>query len=101
MSETGAGRCAVCGNALAPADFFVVRIEGFYTPDLPDFSAKDIENATRRKIEALQEKVAQAGVEGLVELEEEVYKRYTYRMCRACYKRYITRPLPERNDIYE
>ena len=93
-------KCAICGESLPEKDFYVVKIEGFYTPDMKDFSAEDIENATREEMIKLIENLRHSGAEGLTELEEQVYKRYNFRMCRECYRRYITKPLPTRDELY-
>ncbi|MBN1809135.1 MAG: hypothetical protein JW909_08705 [Planctomycetes bacterium] len=92
--------CAVCGKGLEPDRCYIVRIEGFHTPETRDFSLEDIEKITGREIEELAAEIGRAGAEGFIELEEEVYKRYTFRMCRECYKRYISRPLPYPEDLY-
>jgi len=77
-----------------------VKIEGFYTPEMKEFSIEDVENATREEMEKLIENLKHAGAEEAAELEEQVYKRYNFRMCRECYRRYIAKPLPSKDELY-
>jgi hypothetical protein len=94
------GKCTICGGNLPEKDFYIVKIEGFYTPDMKEFSIEDIENATREEMIKLIENLRHSGAEELTELEEQVYKRYNFQMCRECYRRYITKPLPSRDELY-
>jgi len=94
------GKCAICGENLPEKDFYVVRIEGFYTPEITEFSIEDIENATREEMAKLIENLKHAGAEETAELEEQVYKRYNFQLCRECYRRYIAKPLPSRDELY-
>ena len=77
-----------------------MKIEGFYTPEMKEFSIEDVENATREEMEKLIENLKHAGAEEAAELEEQVYKRYNFRMCRECYRRYIAKPLPSKDELY-
>jgi len=95
-----ASACAICRRELPEKDFFIVRIEGFYTPELPEFTLEDLANATRSEIQRICARMRTAGAEELLELEEEVYRNYTYLMCRDCYRRYISRPLPAPEELY-
>jgi hypothetical protein len=92
--------CAICGAHLPEKDHFVVRIQGFYTPEMKDISPDDLARASKEEIARLIKELQHAGLEEARELEEEVYKEYTFQMCRECYRRYIARPLPSPDELH-
>jgi hypothetical protein len=84
-------RCARCAAALRPGagDFYRVTIEAVADPTTPSFSAEELAEDLRAKIEQLL-----ARMEGVSEREllEQVYRRLTLYLCGPCYRRWIKNP---------
>jgi hypothetical protein len=92
-SAGGAGRlvCKRCGAQLTPGqgNFYVVLVEAVADPTPPSFSADDLEIDVRPQIERLL-----AQLEGMSEQEalDQVYRRVAFRLCVACFRRWIENP---------
>jgi hypothetical protein len=83
--------CDLCGKQIPPHLHYVVRIDVFADPSIPDMSAEELAamdaDATFEKlIEQMKHASAQ-------ELEDQVFKRVEYRICRACQREFLANPL--------
>jgi hypothetical protein len=89
MSEAGA--CDVCERVIPPHAHYVVRIDVFADPAMPPITEEEIEamDLDRTMKELLKQ------MEGMTaeELQDQVHRRFEYKICRACQIRFLTNPL--------
>ena len=87
--------CDRCGMTIPPHAHYVVKLEVYADPTLPDISADDLEEMdyARRMQELLAE------MEGLSseELEDSVHWRREFRICRSCQRALLKNPLGAEN----
>lgn len=83
--------CALCGRPIPPGTGYVVRIDVFADPEMPPMTAEAIAaadvNATL--VEVMRE------MEGMTadDLQDGVHRRFEYRLCPACHRKYLANPL--------
>lgn len=84
--------CAMCHRLIAPGGAYVVRIEVFAEPTIPEVSREEFESADyRAEIERL---LAQLARRSPAEVQDEVYRRLAFTICAPCQRRYLENPLP-------
>ena len=86
-----AERCALCNLSIEPGGGYVVRIDVFADPELPVMTSEQIANADLDQ--SLAEVIEQAKNMTAEELQDGVHRRFEYRLCPACHRRYLTNPL--------
>jgi hypothetical protein len=83
--------CDRCGMTIPPHAQYIVKMEVYADPTLPEVSADDLEETdyARRMEELLAE------MEGISaeELEESVHWRREFRICRPCQRALLKNPL--------
>ena len=83
--------CAVCLVAVAPGTGYVVRIDVFADPRLPTMSADQIEATDfDASLAELMEQMKQMSAD---ELQDDVHRRFEYRLCASCQRQYLANPL--------
>ncbi len=83
--------CELCGRSIAPHCFYVVRIDVFADPAMPPITQEEIQSSNfDQTLELLLKEI-----EGLSadELQDQVHRRFEYRICRACQIRFLANPL--------
>ncbi len=84
-------RCDLCNTSLPPYGFYIVRIDVFAEPSIPPLSAEDLEeidldNTMRKLLKQMKEMSAD-------ELQDQVHRRFEYKICVTCKKKFLTNPL--------
>ena len=83
--------CDRCGMTIPPHAHYVVKIEVYADPSLPDVSSDDLEETdyAQRTADLLRE------MEGMSaqELEEAVHWKRDFKICRPCQVRLLKNPL--------
>ena len=83
--------CAVCLGPVAPGTGYVVRIDVFADPRLPEMSADQIEATDfGASLAELMEQMKQMTAD---ELQDDVHRRFEYRLCASCQRQYLANPL--------
>ena len=84
--------CDQC-HAIVPREgHYVVKIEVYADPSTPAMSTDDLDEVdVDARVRGLLDELANASAE---ELEDAVYKRFDFRLCPACQRAYLKRPLP-------
>ena len=83
--------CDLCGREIPKQGHYVVRIEVFADPAMPKVTAEEIERMDFAKV--MKELLAQMhGMSG-EELQNQVYRKFEYRVCGACQRRVLANPL--------
>ena len=83
--------CDICGITIERHEHFVVRIDIFADPSTPpiDTDHWNGENVTE-SIEGVIEKLSALSAD---DLQDDVHRRFEYRLCAACQKRFLSNPL--------
>lgn len=84
-------RCDLCNRLIPPHAHYLVKIEVFADPSMPELSAEDLEETNfdetfRKLIEQMQHMTPQ-------ELEDQVHKRFEFALCPRCQREYLANPL--------
>lgn len=83
--------CELCGKPLAEGEFYMVRIDVFADPALPGVRSKDLEAIDfDREIDRLLDRMEDMTAD---ELQDQVHRRFEYRICAACQPRLLADPL--------
>jgi hypothetical protein len=83
--------CDVCGIVVAPHEHFIVRIDIFADPSIPAVTTEELNEADyASKLAMLMKQMESMSAD---ELQDGVHRRFEYRLCPACQKRYLANPL--------
>jgi hypothetical protein len=84
-------RCAICGGEIDSGAGFILNIEVFADPQMPPMTSAQI--AAANFDEALDEVLKQAENMTADDLQDGVYRKFSYRLCPACHGIYLANPL--------
>ena len=81
----------MCNDVLPPHGFYIVRMDVFAEPSVPDVSSDELEEADlERTIDGLIEQMKNMSPD---ELQDQVHRRFEYRICLDCQKKLLANPL--------
>ena len=93
----GAGvSCDLCDLALPLHASYLVRIDVMADPSLPPMSGEELASFNFEK--ALTEIADEASAMTADELQDGVYRRFEYRLCPMCQRRFLANPLGKPRD---
>jgi hypothetical protein len=83
--------CSLCGKPLAPHAHYVVRIDVFADPSMPattaaELAAIDFDAGLNDLLEQMKHLTAE-------ELQDQVHRRFEFKICPACQPRFLANPL--------
>ena len=83
--------CHRCGAVLEPGEgnFYVVRIEAFADPSPPNLTDEDLERDFAAEIDRISRELSKLSEQ---EAMDQVYRKLTIFLCRACYEDWIENP---------
>ena len=83
--------CAICGAVLHTPDSYVVRVDVYADPSLPGVTSDELEemDGDAKLADLLKQ------MEGMSadDLQDQVHRRFEYRVCAACQRGVIANPL--------
>ena len=83
--------CDMCGATVPPHGFYVVRIDVFADPSIPEMSTEDLEEIDPEKTFAeLLDQMKHMTAE---ELQDQVHRRVEFRICGRCHPVFLANPL--------
>ena len=83
--------CELCGREVAVHVSYVVRIDVFADPTVPATSGEELAAADfDQQVADLLEQMKGLSAE---ELQDDVHRRFEYRICRPCQRRFLANPL--------
>jgi hypothetical protein len=83
--------CDLCGRPIPPHAHYIVRIEVVADPSMPELSQEEIDNLDFDKtLHQLLEEMKSFSAD---ELQDQVHRRFDYRICRPCQARFLCNPL--------
>ena len=87
----GESNCELCGRVIPPHQHYVVRIDVFADPSLPELSAEDVAKLNfDQELAKLVEEMKHMSEE---ELADQVHRRFEYKICRPCQIKFLANPL--------
>lgn len=93
--------CDLCGRKLEPHNHYVVRIDVFADPSMPavssaELAAVDFDAVIDGLLEQMKDMTAD-------ELQDQVFRRFQFRICPACQPAFLANPLgkPRRMGVGE
>lgn len=89
--------CSFCGARVELGTGFVVRVDVYADPEIPPMTAEQIASTNLDK--TLAEVIEQARRMSADELQNGVYRRFEYRLCPPCHRRYLEDPLGKRRRV--
>jgi hypothetical protein len=84
-------RCSFCDAPLAASEHYVVRIDVFADPQMPEMSAEEVHAVDFD--EALRQIIEESKHMSEKELAEAVHQRFEYRLCARCRRDFVANPL--------
>ena len=83
--------CELCGREVATHESYVVRIEVFADPSMPAIGSEELAAIDFDAIVAeLMEQMKHLSTD---DLQDDVHRRFEYRLCRPCQRRFLANPL--------
>jgi hypothetical protein len=87
-------RCDRCQTSIPPHAHYIVRIDVFADPSMPELCADDLEEMDfdetfRKLIEQMKHMSEQ-------ELQDQVHRRFEFTLCPKCQREYLGNPLGRR-----
>jgi hypothetical protein len=91
MGMGAESNCELCGRQIPPHAHYVVRIDVFADPSLPELSAEEVAKSNfDEELRRLVEEMKHMSEE---ELQDQVHRRFEYRICRPCQVKFLANPL--------
>ncbi len=91
-------KCNLCGRELAVHESCVVKMEVFADPSMPPLSADEVANASFD--ETLTQLLDQMKDMTAEELQNSVHRRFEFRLCGTCQKKFLANPLGKPRGIF-
>src|SRR2546423_1131991 len=83
--------CDLCNRSLPPHGHYIVRIEVFADPAMPEMTAEELEEADFQQ--AMLELMETMKGMTADELQDQVHRQFEFKLCRACQMRFLVNPL--------
>jgi hypothetical protein len=83
--------CDLCGTVVAPHAHYVVKMEVFADPSIPDLHPEDWDE--KPPAEELKKLLAELEKFSADELQDQVHRAFEFRLCPACQRAFIANPL--------
>jgi hypothetical protein len=89
--------CELCGRAVEMHESYVVRIDVFADPSVPPVTAEQLQAADYELTMAhLLEQMKHLSAD---DLQDDVHRRFEYRICRPCQRRFLANPLGRPREV--
>jgi hypothetical protein len=83
--------CELCGDEIRPHGHYIVRIDVFADPSLPAMDSQELQKHDYEKtMQDLLEEMKHLSAD---DLQDQVHRRFEYRICRGCQARFLANPL--------
>ena len=91
--------CDVCRRAVVKHASFVVRMDVYADPSVPALSTEELEKTDFD--ETLDKLLAEMKDMTADDLQDGVHRRFEYRLCPMCHRRFLANPLGMPRDVRE
>ena len=83
--------CDVCDRPISAHGHYIVRIDVFADPKMPAISSDEMAEAdVQQAMKELMEQMSNLSAE---DLQDQVHRRFEYKLCRPCQIRFLANPL--------
>ena len=83
--------CDLCGTSVPPHAHYVVRIDVFADPSMPEMSTEELEELdSEQPFAELLEQMKKMSAD---DLQDQVHRRFEYKLCPRCQRAYLSNPL--------
>lgn len=86
-------RCDLCGQAIAPHEHYLVRIDVLADPSTPPLSTagmKSLSEGGSDELAALMQQLKEFSAE---QLQDQVHRRMEFVLCASCQRKFLDNPL--------
>ena len=83
--------CELCGTVVVPHAHFIVRIDVFADPSMPEMSTETLEELNIEQ--TFDELLKQMEGMTIEELQDGVHRRFEYKLCPSCHRAFLSNPL--------
>ena len=83
--------CAMCGRPVRLGEGYVVRMDVMADPRMPEMTGEEVAGADLNA--AIRAAIKEAASLSAGDLQDGVHRRFEYRMCPACQRRFLANPL--------
>jgi hypothetical protein len=83
--------CALCERPIIVGAGYIVRIDVMADPQIPDMASDQLASADFNQ--ALAEVIEEAKTFSAEELQDGVHRRFEFRLCPSCQRRFLANPL--------
>ena len=83
--------CDLCDRPLSPHGHYVVKIEVFADPEMPEVTSEEMAESDYQS--AMKELMEQMKGMSADDLQDQVHRGFTFRICRTCQMRFLVNPL--------
>jgi RNase P subunit RPR2 len=91
LSMSARDSCELCDRPLPPHGHYIVRIDVFADPEMPPISSEELAEADYQQ--AMRELIEQMKDMSADDLQDQVHRRFEFKLCRACQMRFLVNPL--------
>jgi hypothetical protein len=89
--------CELCGRVVDVAESYVVRIDVFADPSVPPVTAEQLQaQGASATIAELMEQMKHLSAD---DLQDDVHRRFEYRLCRPCQRRFLANPMGKPREV--
>ena len=89
--------CELCGRGVEVHESYVVRIDVFADPSIPATSGEALAAIDfDQTIAELMEQMKHLSAD---DLQDDVHRRFEYRICRPCQRRFLSNPLGKPREV--
>jgi len=89
--------CELCGREVEVHESYVVRIDVFADPTVPPLSTEELAAIDFDQTAAdLMEQMKHLTAD---DLQDDVHRRFEYRICRPCQRRFLANPLGKPREV--
>ena|SRR6059058_3410434 len=89
--------CDLCNRPVPPHGHYVVKIEVFADPRMPEVTAEEMEEADYQA--AMKELIEQMKGMSANDLQDQVHRSFEFKLCRACQMRFLVNPLGKPRQV--
>jgi hypothetical protein len=88
--------CDLCDRPMPPHASYVVRMDVFADPSMPPLNTEDLEETNfNETFDKLMEEMKGMTAD---DLQDGVHRRFEYRLCPSCHRRFLANPLGKPRD---
>lgn len=89
--------CDLCNKPVSPHGHYIVRMDVFADPQMPPVTADEMEEADYQN--AMAELIEQMKGMSADDLQDQVHRRFEFKLCRPCQMRFLANPLGKPRQI--